>query len=244
MKDLFEQYTEIASLAGGLAHEIKNPLSTIRLNLELLAEDLETWDSPTGRRAMNKLETMQRECARLEKFLNHFLHFARAHKLELTPGDINKEIRTIVDFHRPKWKEKHIEVIEYLDGNLPTVLLDSQSLHGALLNLFLNAEQAMPEGGTLAVRTRTIGGDQVAIDLIDSGCGMDAKTAENIFDAFYSTKRGGSGLGLPTTKKIIEAHGGKIFVLSEPNRGTQFTVTFPCLPRIPEDVRDKVKDKR
>lgn len=232
MQDLLEQYTEIALLAGGLAHEIKNPLSTIRLNLELLAEDLDSWDAPQGRRALKKLETMQRECGRLEEFLNNFLLFARAHKLELTTGDLNKEIHSIVDFNRSKWKEKNIEVIEYLDVNLPSVLFDSQSLHCALLNLFLNAEQAMPEGGTLVVRTRTIG-DQVGVDLIDSGHGMDEETRKNIFSAFYSTKRGGSGLGLPTTRKIIEAHGGKIVVLSEPGKGTQFTITFPCLTRIP-----------
>ena len=106
------------------------------------------------------------------------------------------------------------------------MLLDRESFHGALLNLVLNAQQAMPEGGQLVVRTYNTA-QGVALDLIDTGCGMDAETQAHAFDAFYSTKRGGSGLGLPTTRKIIEAHGGRITVQSEPGRGTQFTIALP-----------------
>jgi len=231
MTDLFTQYSEIAQLAGGLAHEIKNPLSTIRLNMDLLGEDLEETDLPQLRRAMQRVDIVKRECVRLEDFLNHFIQFAKAHKLETAPGDINKELRYILDLHRPKWLDGNIEVIEYLDASLPTVLLDERSFHCAILNLLLNAQQSMPDGGSLVVRTRTIG-DEVAIDFIDTGIGMDAKTLEHLFDIFYSTKRGGSGLGLPTTKKIIEAHGGSILFQSEPTRGTQVTVKFPSLARI------------
>ena len=231
MSTLTEQYAEIARLAGGLAHEIKNPLSTIRLNMELLAEDFEDIDTPQGRRALKKVNIVQKECHRLEELLNDFLDFARADRLELQPADLNHAIKDVLDFFRPKAEESKIEIIEYLASNLPTVSLDRRSFHRAMLNLVLNAQQAMPQGGQLVVRTRPIGSD-AAIDLIDTGCGMDAGTLEHIFETFYSTKRGGSGLGLPTTRKIIDAHGGRMSVQSEPNCGTQFTVTLPSLPRI------------
>lgn len=231
---LLEQYAEIARLAGGLAHEIKNPLSTILLNMELLAEDIESIDAPEVRRAQRKIEVMQRECRRLEMLLNEFLNFAKAHNLKLEPNDVNREIRDVVDFFRPKAEESKIEIIEYLAGNLPSVLLDRASFHRALLNLVLNAQQAMPQGGQLVLRSRYNGGDEIAVDLIDTGIGIDKTSLENLFDAFFSTKKGGSGLGLATTRKIIQAHGGNILVQSEPGHGTQFTITLPCLPRLAE----------
>jgi signal transduction histidine kinase len=226
-----DRYTAIARLAGGLAHEIKNPLSTIRLNMELLAEDFEEIDSPQGRRAIKKIEVVRRECRRLEDLLNDFLNFSKAHYLELQPSNANHVIREVIEFFHPKAEESNIEVIEYLASDLPSVLLDKRSFHRALLNLVLNAQQAMPDGGQLVVRTRS-GGNEIAIDLIDTGCGMDTETMAHLFDAFFSTKRGGSGLGLATTQKIIEAHGGRIAVQSEVNYGTQFTITLPSLPRL------------
>lgn len=111
------------------------------------------------------------------------------------------------------------------------MLLDRESFHGALLNLVLNAEQAMPHGGQLVVRTSAVG-DGVVLDLIDTGCGMDKETQAKVFDAFFSTKGSGSGLGLPTTRKIIEAHGGSISLQSELGRGTQFTIKLPLPPRL------------
>ncbi len=227
------QYEEIARLAGGLAHEIKNPLSTIRLNMELLAEDMKEIDTQQARRAARKITVVQRECHRLEELLNDFLRFARAHHLNLEPSDINQVLREAIEFFRPQAAESNIEVIEYFANDLPTVLLDRRSFHRALLNLIINAQQAMPDGGQLVVRTRP-SGDEVTIDLIDTGCGMDTKTLEHLYDAFYSTKRGGSGLGLAMTRKIIQAHRGRMTVQSEPNCGTQFTLALPSLPRLAE----------
>ena len=226
-----DRYTEIAQLAGGLAHEIKNPLSTIRLNIELLAEDIEDIDAPQARLAFPKIDVVKRECRRLEELLNDFLNFAAAHRLDLQPSDANRAIREVIDLFRPQAEESKIEVIEYLASDLPSVLLDSRSFHRALFNLVLNAQQAMPDGGELVIRTRS-GGNEIAIDLIDTGCGMEAETLEHLFDAFFSTKRGGSGLGLATVRKIIEAHNGRIAVLSELNYGTQFTILLPSLPRL------------
>jgi signal transduction histidine kinase len=114
---------------------------------------------------------------------------------------------------------------------LPSVVLDRESFRGALINLVLNAQQAMPGGGQLVVRTMTVSAG-VALELIDTGCGMDERTANQVFDAFFSTKPGGSGLGLPTTRKIIEAHGGRIWAESEVGRGTKFTIVLPLPPRL------------
>jgi signal transduction histidine kinase len=229
---LVDQYTEIAGLVGGLAHEIKNPLSTIRLNMELLAEDLAESDSPRDRRVLRKVEIVQRECQRLQDLLDDFLSFAKVRRLRLVPTDLNEQVRQVLDFFRPKAREAGIEIVDYLTSNLPTVLLDREAFHGALLNLVINAEQAMPGGGQLVVRTH-VTPEGVSLDLIDTGCGMDAQTAAQVFDAFFSTKPGGSGLGLPTARKIIEAHGGSIALQSEPGRGTQVSVTLPLPARLP-----------
>jgi len=232
---LVESYTEIARLAGGLAHEIKNPLSTIRLNMELLAEDFSESESPKERRALNKIHTVQRECHRLQAVLDDFLNFAKVRNLDLQPTDLNAEVRRVLSFFTPKAAQAGIELVDYLASDLPTVLLDRESFYGTLLNLVLNAEQAMPEGGQLVVRTYATA-DGVALDLIDTGCGMDETTRSKIFEAFYSTKRGGSGLGLPTARKIVEAHGGEIRVQSAVGRGSQFTVKLPVPARLPGDT--------
>lgn len=229
---LVDRYTEIARLAGGLAHEIKNPLSTIRLNMELLAEEYSESDNPRDRRALSKVQVVQRECQRLEKLLDNFLDFAKVRQPKLKPTNLNEQVREVLDFFRPKARECGIEVIDYLASDLPTVLLDRESFRGSLLNLVLNAQQAMPDGGQLVVRT-SVTGDGVALDLIDTGPGMDEATREHVFDAFFSTKSGGSGLGLPTARRIIEAHGGQIRVQSEPGRGTQFTIKLPVPARLP-----------
>jgi len=234
---LVEQYTAIARLAGGLAHEIKNPLSTIGLNMELLAEDFAASDSPRDRRALRKVQVVQRECKRLQELLDDFLRFVRGGQISREPSDLNELIRQLLELFQPKARELNIEIFEYLTSDLPTALLDRKAIHAALWNLVLNAAQAMPQGGQLVVRTRVVP-EGVAVDLIDTGCGMDEQTLTHIFDAFFSTKPGGSGLGLPTAHKIIEAHNGQIDVQSEVGRGTQFTIKLPTLARLPGDSKE------
>ena len=231
---LVDQYAEIAQLAGGLAHEIKNPLSTIRMNMELLAEDLRESDSPRDRRSLRKVDLVQRECQRLQDLLDNFLSYAKAHHLRKQSCDLNALVRRALDFYGPKAKDANIEIIDYLTNDLPTVLLDPEAFYGALLNLIINAEQAMPDGGQLVLRTY-LTPDSVALDLIDTGSGMDERTRSQVFDAFFSTKRGGSGLGLPTARKIIEAHGGLINLQSEVGLGTRFTIQLPLPARLPAE---------
>ena len=228
---LAHQYSEFVQLVGGLAHEIKNPLSTIRLNMDLLAEDFSDAASARERRAAAKIDVVQRECQRLQNLLNDFLHFAKVRRLDLSPHDFNQEVTSVLDFYQTKAEAAGIDLVRYLDPNSATVMIHPETFHGALLNLLINAEQAMPQGGQLVVRTRgTASG--VALDLIDTGCGMDSSTIRRAFDAFFSTKPGGSGLGLPTTQKLIDALGGTLSVKSESGRGTQFTIELATPPKL------------
>jgi signal transduction histidine kinase len=231
---LVAAYTEIAKLAGGLAHEIKNPLSTIRLNMELLAEDFVDAESARDRRVYAKIKLVERECERLQNLLDDFLNFAKLRTLRLEPIDLNAEIERVLEFFRPKADACNVEVVKHLNAELPNVVLDVEAFRGALLNLLLNAQQAMPDGGELLVRTRpsALG---VAIDLIDTGEGMNDATIAHIFEPFYSTKAGGSGLGLSTARRIVEGHGGRMSVQSELGKGTQFTIELPALPMLTAD---------
>jgi len=229
---LLEQNTEIAQLAGALAHEIKNPLSVIRMNMDLLAEDFGEPSDQRERRALSKVEVVQSQCVRLQNLLDDFLRFARVQNLHLEPGSLNDTVERVLCFVEPQGQQNGIEIIRYLDADLPGIQLDAEMLYSALLNLVLNATQAMEEeGGTLTVRSRLVR-DGVALDLIDTGCGMNQQTALHMFEAFYTTKDGGSGLGLPTARRIVEGHGGRIDVQSELGRGTQFTLSFPMPARL------------
>jgi signal transduction histidine kinase len=205
--------------------------------MELLAEDFEHTDpeSPTkqrDRRAKAKIDLVRQECDRLQKLLGDFLDFARQERLTLEPGSLNVELDQLLDFFAPQARDAHVEIVRYLDPELPMVRLDRETFRSAVLNLLINAVQALEAGGQLVVRTRPAGLG-VLLELIDTGPGMDADTLSKVFRAFYTTKQGGSGLGLPTARKIIEAHGGSIDIESTPGRGTKVTIWLPAPPRLP-----------
>ncbi len=220
------QYAEIATLAGGLAHEIRNPLSTIGLNLDLLGEELGECDTPRDRRILNKLTMVKRQCEQLNRILEDFLQFARAGTLKLSTADLNQTVAEFIEFYAPQAAEQGIDISPHLAANLPSVMLDVNLWRQVLMNLSRNAQQAMLNGGVLELQTYERDG-KVMLDIIDNGRGMTAETKGRMFDAFYSTKRAGSGLGLPTVKKIVEAHGGAITCESEVGRGTRFSIALP-----------------
>lgn len=225
---LLAQYAEIATLAGGLAHEIKNPLSTMRMNLELMREECEQGGAPRDRRMLKRVETVQRECTHLQEALDAFLQFARVGELDLRECDLNELLQDFIGFYSPQAAESGIEISPHLGSNLPPVRLDRSLMRQVLMNLALNAQQAMPEGGLLELQTYSRDG-RVYLDLIDNGTGMDEATRSKIFQAFFSTRSQGSGLGLSTVRKIVEAHNGTIQCESEPGRGTRFTISLPHL---------------
>jgi len=226
-----QRYEELAELAGSLAHEIKNPLSVIHMNIDLLSEDLAESQSPVRRRALDKVDIIRQQCERMERLLADFLRFARLREMDLTPGSLNEQIDRVLRAYQAQADAWGVDILRYLDPNLPRIMMHSDTLQAALMNLVKNAIEAMPEGGQLVVRTHVTPAG-VALDLIDTGCGMDDNTAMHMFEPFYSTKHAGSGLGLPTARKIIEAHGGGITVQSELGRGTKFTLVFPVLTRL------------
>lgn len=229
--ELLRQYHELAELAGSLAHEIKNPLSVIHMNSDLLSEELSESEWPGRRRAEAKVEIIRQQCQRMENLLRDFLRFSRVRGLEMTPGSLNEQVERVLQLYQPQADKDGIEILRYLDPDLPSVMLHSDSMQASLINLVKNALEAMPDGGQLVVRTYATPRG-VALDLIDTGCGMDDGTALHMFDPFYSTKHGGSGLGLPTARKIIEAHEGRISVQSEVGRGTKFMLEFPTPARL------------
>ena len=234
-----EQYAQLAELAGGFIHEIKNRLSTLGLNLQLLAEDFQEPQSPRERRGLERVQRVQGECQRLINLSNDFLRFARIDELELAPADLTEVVEEMVDFFGPTARQASIDIKAYLPADLPPVRLDREMFKQALLNLMLNAEQAMPAGGELTIQASRAcdtsprcqadpGADgEVCLSLIDTGTGMAPEALARVFRPFFSTKQGGTGLGLPTTKRIIEAHGGAIDVQSEPGKGTKFTIRLP-----------------
>lgn len=224
--DYRSQYAEIAVLAGGLAHEIKNPLSTIGLNLELLAEELQPAQSSREHRMLKKIENVQRECDHLRDILEAFLQFAKAGEPDFETCDLNDVVREFLEFYRPTAADTDIEVSPHLATNLPAVKIDRQLMRQVLLNLALNAQQAMPQGGMLEIQTRETG-DSIEVCVIDNGCGMDEATMSKMWQAFFSRKSGGSGLGLPTVRKIVEAHGGTIGCESAIGQGTRFMIRLP-----------------
>jgi two-component system sensor histidine kinase HydH len=225
---LRKQYTEIATLAGGLAHEIRNPLSTIRMNLELLSEEVQESDDPKTRRIQTKLDRIRRECAHLEEILTAFLQFARAGELVLEEADLGDLVAEFIDVYRPEAARCRIDVSPHLAPGLPRVRMDRSLMRQVLMNLALNAQQAMPDGGLLELQTHAAEG-AVVLEIIDTGRGIDPRVRDKLFEVFVSTKPGGSGLGLPTVRKIIAAHGGTITCDSEPGKGTRFVITLPAV---------------
>jgi len=224
--DLLAAYQELAQAAGGFIHEIKNRIGAVSLNLQLLAEDLPEATTPRERRARQRIERLQEECQKLVDLAADFLRFARVRDLHLQPVALEDVITRLVDFLSPTAREKGIEIHWLLAPDLPAVLLDRDLFEQCLLNLLLNAEQAMPEGGTLTLLGRREG-NWVCLEVIDTGVGIPPAILPKLFQPFFSTKPNGHGLGLAITRRIVQAHGGSIEVQSTPGHGTRFTIRLP-----------------
>ena len=218
----------LGALAGGLAHEIKNPLSTLSINLQLLEEDLQRAGEHAGGKCLARIATLRREVRRLEEVLEDFLRYARPHELKLVPADVNRLLDEMLDFVSPEATQSGVRISRGFAPGLPPVRIDAAVLKQAFLNIVINAKQAMPTGGELMVRTRPAR-KGIEIDFIDTGVGIPAENLPRIWDVYFSTKQKGTGLGLPTARRIIEEHGGTVRVHSEVGKGTCFTVFLPSL---------------
>jgi two-component system sensor histidine kinase HydH len=226
-----EQYQELAELAGGFVHEIKNHLNALSLNVQLLGEDLEDLDDTAGRAARQRVQRLGDDCRRLLDLSNDFLRYARAAEMHTVPTDLGDVVTRMIDFLAPTARAQNVEV-DWYPADLPPVPLDAEMFEKVLLNLMLNAEDAMESGGTLTLQARAVAATAgrpagVELDVIDTGCGMPPEVAARAFRPFVTTKPGGTGLGLATARKVVEAHGGTIALQSEPGRGTKFTIWLP-----------------
>lgn len=216
----------LGTLAQGLVHEIRNPLSTFSVNLQLLQEELEDGLNGKALNTKKRINTLQKEVQRLEEVLSDFLRFAREEKLELKEHDVNRLLDEVVDFIAPEAKKNNILIERDYGPNLPSSLIDATLIKQALFNIIINAQQAMPNGGRLYIRTLLRGRD-IQIEIRDTGVGIPRASFDKIFQVYYSTKKRGTGLGLPTVKRIVEGHGGTVAVESEEGKGSNFVVRLP-----------------
>lgn len=229
---------ELGKLTGELAHEIKNPLSSIKINLKLVREELEAAKSAqagqAGRghndqeftRALRKIAVIEKETDRLEQILEGFLRYIGKTELQQASVDISSLMSDMIDFYSPQAYSHSIIIRQQLYDKPLVCKADEGMLKQVILNLFINAQQAMSDGGELLIRT-DLRKKVAVIQISDTGSGIAPDKLGNIFDVYYSSRPQGSGLGLPTAKKIVEAHEGTINVDSELGKGTSFTIELP-----------------
>lgn len=214
------------ALAGGLAHEIKNPLSTMNISLQLLREDLQGRAQVAASQVLPRIDLVISEIERLQGILNDFLRLVREPELTASSRDPNDLVEEIVRFVQPELAEHGIDVVTQLDRSVTTLQIDSDLFRQAFLNLVKNAQHAMADGGVLTIQTRRHD-DAFAFDVIDTGSGIAEGIRDRIFDGFFSTKSGGTGIGLSLTRQIIELHGGEVSFQTAHGRGTMFTMLLP-----------------
>lgn len=239
-----EHLAELGTLTGGLAHEIKNPLSTVGLNLQLIQEDLAevrdalpVEDSARTQlgRVQKRFDTVHREAARLREILEDFLRFAGRFELDRQPVDLVAMLDELADFFEPQADQAGVRLRRQFPAEPVRAEVDPTLLKQAVLNLMINAVQAMEDakrddrahGGAnelmLAVEPSR-GRRGPSIRVIDTGPGIDSDRQAEIFRPYVSTKRSGTGLGLPTTRRIVREHGGDIALDSTPGQGCQFEI--------------------
>jgi signal transduction histidine kinase len=220
-----ERLAELGTLTSGLAHEIKNPLSTVQLNLQLLQEDLDPHE-PAYQRLVNRLATVRNETGRLREILDDFLRYAGRIEIERKPVELNGLLEELVDFFAPQAASQRVQIRFQRTAQPITATIDAKLIKQCVLNLMINATQAMPTGGDLILQLKHDDG-RATIDVIDTGTGIPAEKLPKIFDAYYTTKRGGTGLGLAMARRIAQEHGGDLSVRSEAGKGSDFTLALP-----------------
>ena len=228
-----ERLAELGSLTSGLAHEIKNPLSSVVLNAQLVEEAMRELEAPQDEKesVVRRSEALVREAERLRTILTDFLQFAGRVRLDRESQDLRNVVEDLVDFFHPQADAAEVVLRADLPPRQVMVEIDGPLLKQALLNLMINAVHAMesnpPERPReLLVRLST-SEDSVSVHVIDSGPGVPTEDREKIFHPYVSSTAGGTGLGLPTTRRIVEEHGGRIDLEVLEGRGSDFVVVLP-----------------
>ncbi|UCZ57091.1 GHKL domain-containing protein [Desulfurispirillum indicum] len=227
-----EKLAYIGSISGSLAHEIKNPLNAINLNIQLLEEDLreETIDRDE---AMGTCHVISDEVQRLNELLNDFLIYSRMHSPRLRHESITKTMGAVVELFRKTCMEKNIQlVLEKTSSRSDTISMDRNQIRQVLTNIIKNSIEALEKrsGGIITIAHSINRKRHHVIVIDDNGPGISPKDREKVYDLFYSTKKEGTGLGLPIAKNIVEAHGGSLEIRSILGRGTTVTITLPDIP--------------
>lgn len=227
-----ERLAVIGAMSAKLAHEIRNPLSSITLNIDLVHDEIETLAKETkldSQEARSLLQSIDSEVRRIQRVTEDYLQFARLPKLRRERVAVNDMLVNGLSFMRSLFEATGVTVRSQLSKSLPLLHADEEQLWQAILNLIRNALEAMPDGGALEVSTE-LAGEEILIHIADTGRGMTAEDHKKIFSPFFSTKAGGTGLGLPLTQQIINEHGGRIECTSTEGKGTTFTIHLPHTP--------------
>jgi signal transduction histidine kinase len=226
-----ERLAAVGKMAAIVTHEVRNPLSSIGLNTELLDEELGNIPGPAAVEARNLCRVVQAEVDRLTAITEEYLHFARLPKPRLQLEALAPIVRSLAEFEREPLARRGIELTLELGEDLPPVMIDEGQLRQALRNLMRNAGEALSgRGGRISVQTRRGGRDGIELRVADDGPGIPEDVRARLFDAFVTTKEGGTGLGLALTLQIIREHGGTIRVDSPPGSGATFIVDLPGAP--------------
>jgi nitrogen fixation/metabolism regulation signal transduction histidine kinase len=215
-------------LARRLAHELKNPLFPLQITVENLIRAREVAPGEFDEIFKESTSTLLAEISNLKTIIGRFSDFSKMPKPQLQNVSLNELVRNVATLHGPQLKEaaKAITLNVYLDESLTEIPLDPDLFHRVVSNLVLNAIDAMPEGGTLTLRTRDTG-DRARLEISDTGTGLTPEERDRIFTPYYTTKQHGTGLGLAVVQSVVSDHHGTISVNSETGRGTTFIIDLP-----------------
>ena len=220
-----ERLASLGKMVAAVSHEIKNPLGIVKSTAEVLGKRI----SKVAPGNEHLAQIIVDETARLDGIVREFLDFARPRDPRLEPVSLNTLVERVAQFMAPELEARSVTFRKELDGNLPVIPLDKEQIYQVLLNMFINAIQAMPEGGALTVTTRQGFAGEVELEVRDSGVGMSPEKMEQIFTPFYTDKNRGTGLGLAIARNIVDKHQGRIAVVSKEGQGSRFTLIFPRL---------------
>ena len=220
-----EHLARLGGLLAGFAHEIRNPLSTIGLNLQLVNEDFRDAESSRDRRTHKRLTVVQGEVKRLQAIVEDFLGFVRTPQPKRRVLELDPWLRELLDLNDPEMAEAKI-TLKFFPGGIGAVELDPDQIRAVLVNLLRNAKEACSPGDEIFVSTRPRDGF-VEILVTDTGPGMTPEVAGQVFQPYFSTKKGGTGLGLALAQRIVEEHGGTLALNTEVDKGTQFSLRLP-----------------